>query len=115
MLQNNGIEGITTAIANSLDEGQFGSDSSPLTPADGGVLSPIAATLLSLDLVNVSGRTISAKHAVDSLTGNGETFAEHEIVLSTGESLTRNLVVPFIKTNTIEVNIFTIFTISPAN
>lgn len=113
MLQNEGILRLVSIIATDLDKGQFGTDSSAVAASDGGIKTPIAATLLDLDSVTTSGRSISAKHVVSSVLGNGSTFAEHEIRHSNGDSLTRNIFSSFAKTNSIEVNSFTIFTIVP--
>ena len=113
MLQNEGIEDLVSTIAADLEKGQFGSDSSAVTAADGGIKTPIAATLLAFDSVTTSGRSISAKHVVNSVTANGNTFAEHEVNLSSGDSLTRNIFSSFAKTSSVEVNSFTIFTVVP--
>lgn len=115
MLQDEGILSLVSTIANDLATGQYGSNSTAVTSADDGVLTPIAATLLTLDTVATSGRSISAKHVVNSLLGNGETFAEREINLTDGSSLTRNVFGSFTKTSSIEVHSFTIFTIVPVN
>lgn len=115
MLQNEGITSLVTTIANQMEKGQFGSNSDAVTAADGGVKTAIAATLLDLDSVTVSGRNISAKHVVNSVTANGNTFAENEIRLSDTNSITRNIFTSFAKTSSIEVNAFTIFTIVPKN
>ena len=115
MLQDEGILSLVSTIATDLDKGQFGSDSTAVTAADGGVLTPIVATLLTFDTVLTSGRSISAKHVVNSITANGNTFAEHEVRLSDGNSITRNVFTPFAKTSSINVNTFTIFTIVPEN
>lgn len=115
MLQDDGILDLVSTIASDLDKGQFGSDSSAVTVADGGIKTPIAATLLTLDTVTTSGRSISAKHVVSSVTANGNTFAEHEVNLSGGDALTRNIFSSFAKTASIEVNSFTIFTVVPKN
>jgi len=115
MLQDTGILSLVDTIAADLTKGQFGTDSTAVTAADGGVLTPIAATLLDLNSVTTSGRSISAKHVVNSLLGNGSTFAEHEVVLSDTTSITRNIFTSFGKTASIEVNAFTIFTIDPIN
>jgi len=115
MLQDEGILDLVDTIAADLDKGQFGSNATAVTAADGGVLTPIAATLLTLNTVSTSGRSISTKHIVNSITANSNTFAEHEVRLSSGNSLTRNVFTPFAKTSSIEVNSFTIFTIVPEN
>jgi len=115
MLQDTGILSLVSTIASDLNKGQFGSDATPVTSADGGVLTPIAASLIALSSVTTNGRSISAKHVVNSITANSTTFAEHEVTLTDDTSFTRNIFTPFTKTSSIEVNAFTIFTIVPVN
>ena len=113
MIQEEGILDVRTAVVDLLANGQFGSDSSIVTKNDGGVKTPIPASNLVLTEKSVSGHQIKTKHVVPSTTANGLTFAEHEVNLTGGDSLTRSTFNSFAKTASVEVHAFTIFTINP--
>lgn len=113
MIQEEGIPDVRDAIVTLLDKGQFGSNSDAVTKDDGGVKTAIAASLITLSEKSVSGHQIKTKHVVPSTTANSTTFTEHEVVFTTGNSLTRNVFNSFSKTSSIEVHGFTIFTVNP--
>ena len=113
MIQEEGIPTVRNAVVAVLSKGVFGTDNTTVTKNDGGVLAPIASTELALNEKTVSGHQIKTKHVVPTTTANGLTFAEHEIELSDGTSLTRNTFNTFSKTDNIAVHAFTVFTLNP--
>jgi hypothetical protein len=112
-IQTTGEEDLRDAFASLLDKGQFGTSATVVTTSDDGVLSPVAETLTTLESVTTAGKQVKAKHSIPTTLGNSNTLAEHEIVLTTGNALTRNLMNPLNKTNKITVEFFTIFTMNP--
>lgn len=113
VIQTEGQDSLRDSIAALMDKGQFGSNTDDPLASDGGVKTAIAATLLTLDSVTTSGNQIKAKHVVNTALANSTTFAEHEIRLTDTNSITRNSINPLNKTDQIEVQIFTIFTLNP--
>ena len=113
VMLNNGITEIRDLIQTNISTGEVGSSSQTPAATDTGIVGTITSAQYSLDEISTSNKSILCKLVVPSTDLSGETIAESVVQFSSGQALNRNVITPFTKTNQVDVNVFTIFTINP--
>lgn len=106
---NEGLERLAVNFASDITNGQWGSGTTLPTTSDTGLETAIGASLLAVT-ASSSGTQAQFNHEVDSVTANGNTFAEFELQFSNGDSFNRVIGGTFAKTSSVEV--VTITTVS---
>jgi len=104
MILNEGLNRIRDLINTDLDKGQSGTGTTLPTAGDAGLETAVAATLLDLTGTVKTDRVITTTHSVDSTLANGSNLTEHEVRLSSGDSVNRVVHASISKTVAIEID-----------
>jgi hypothetical protein len=93
---------ITTAIADIIDTGAYGTGSSTPATTDTTLDAEVGSSVKSLN-VSTSGQTINIIHELTFAEGNGETYNEFGVYDTDGVLLFRVVTTPIDKDNTFEL------------
>lgn len=72
---NEGLDRITTLIANDITDALAGTDNTTPSATQTGLISPVAATEANVT-VTVGSRSIQTSHVISSVVATGNTFTE---------------------------------------
>ena len=101
---NVGLNKIKDLMAAEMSSLVLGTDGTEASEADSGVISPVAETEKSIDVVT-SDKTINIKYILYSTEGNGNTYKEAGVKFSDGTALDRWTYTPVVKDNTFELHV----------
>ena len=97
-----GKNAVRNLLDTSKDYGQLGTDSTAPTEGDTGLGTAVAATQQSLT-ASTSDKQVVFSYELNSVTGNGNTYAEFENTVSSGTNFNRVTFAGIQKTSAIEI------------
>ena len=74
-----GLNGVRDYLAGAMDKGQFGTAETIPAESQTGLISPLATTLLDLDSVTSSDKSIKVNYILPSTGGTTATLTEFEV------------------------------------
>ena len=107
MIVNDFREAVTTLIDDSISVGEVGTSSTAPSVTDTDLIAGNQTSSLSVTTVK-SGQQIIVTYNLNSVTGNGSTYAEYGNFLDTGELLNRVVYTDLPKTEAVELQFSTV-------
>jgi len=108
MITNTAKDKITELIADELVEGKLGTSTQAVSATDTGLIAEVTSTIQSIT-VSRSARQLITTYNLNSVTGNGNTYAEYGNTFTTSEVLFNRITFTGVpKNSAIELQVNTI-------